>query len=171
MTAIQVHALSHRDEVQALEPLLREYLDFVCGEISRIYGIDVSANDALKDALSHVDDVLPPKGSALVVHHADQPAGMVFTRPAGLDTQEIKRLYVQPTLRGTGAGRALAKGGIAAARALGAKRIVLDSTRNLTDAARLYRSLGFVYRDAYQASDFGATELQPHMIFMEKILD
>lgn len=171
MAAIQIHALSQPEEVRALEPLLLEYLEFVGGEISRIYGIDLSASDALKSALSHVHDVLPPKGSASVVHHAGKPAGMVFTRPVDPDTQEIKRLYVQPALRGTGAGRALAEGGIAAARALGAKRIVLDSTKNLTDAARLYRSLGFVYREAYEASDLGATDLQPHMIFMEKLLD
>ena len=169
---VVIRHLKTEDEVRALEPLLREYMAFVGGEIRRLFAIDIPDEEELARTMNHLDQVIPPKGLCFAAFLNDVPAGMVFIRPVDEGIFEIKRLYVQPVLRGTGTGRALAEQAIGAARGLGARRIVLDSTINLTDAARLYSALGFVYREAYEASDHGvATELSPHMIFMELRLD
>ncbi len=169
---VDIRHLTTVEEVSSLEPLLREYMAFVGGEIRRLYGIDIPDEEELARTMGRLDHVIPPNGVCIAAFLEGRPAGMVFVRPVGDDDFEIKRLYVQPVLRGTGTGRALAERAIAAARSIGARRIVLDSTRNLTDAARLYSALGFEYRDAYEASDHGvATELSPQMVFMEKRLD
>ena len=165
---VDIRELTTEAEVAALEPLLREYMGFVSGEILRLYGIDIPVDEELARTMGKLPLILPPHGSAFAAYQNGTPMGMVFIRPAGGDVFEIKRLYVKPDLRGTGTGRALATRAIDAARVLGAGRLVLDSTKNLVDAARLYRSLGFQDRDAYEASDHGASaELSPHMIFME----
>ena len=71
------------------------------------------------------------------------PAGCVGLREVDRSTAEMKRLYVRAPFRGLGIGRSLAEAAIAAARAAGYARIVLDSLPKMREARELYRSLDF----------------------------
>lgn len=79
--------------------------------------------------------------------------GCIALRPldvgVGERVAEIKRLYVRPAARGTGAGRRLAERAVAAAEAHGYERIVLDTLATMIAAMSLYRSLGFEETGAY----------------------
>ena len=72
-------------------------------------------------------------------------------RPLPDGTAEMKRMYLRPALRGTGAGRALAAAIIAAARAAGYPAMRLDTQRDFTPAVTLDRSMGF--RDTERYND------------------
>lgn len=76
----------------------------------------------------------------------------------------MKRMYVRPEARGRAVGRALAKRIIAEARAIGYSRMLLDTLPFMTTAIRLYESLGFGRRAAYNDTPFAG------MIYMEILL-
>jgi GNAT superfamily N-acetyltransferase len=73
-----------------------------------------------------------------------EPVGMGALRPLAPDVAEIKRMYVRPSARGLGVGRAILQRLIDDARGLGYKTIHLDSAPFMHEAHALYRSFGFV---------------------------
>ena len=92
----------------------------------------------------------PPGGCLLIAKEGSAAVGIVGLKPLAPGIAEIKRLYVVPSARGTGLGRALAQRALAEARAKGYERVRLDTHRTSMGAAiALYRALGFVQISAY----------------------
>ncbi len=56
---------------------------------------------------------------------------------------EMKRLYVQPQIRGRSLGKIFAEAAILEARAIGYRAMRLDSLPSMGQAQGLYRTLGF----------------------------
>lgn len=91
----------------------------------------------------------PPDGQVLLAMAGDTPAGCGMFHRFAPDACEWKRVYVPPQARGLGVGRALCERLVADSRAAGYDRVLLDTSRTLITARRLYERLGFVERDAY----------------------
>jgi ribosomal protein S18 acetylase RimI-like enzyme len=85
----------------------------------------------------------PPGGRLLLGELDGTPVGCVALRALDETTCEMKRLYLDPRARGTGAGRALAERIVEAARGIGYRRMVLDTIPSMSAAVALYRTLGF----------------------------
>jgi len=87
---------------------------------------------------------LPGGYEALLVARLDGEAvGCVALKPLPGEACEMKRLYVRPEARGTGAGRALVEASIARALELGYAVMRLDTLPTMDAAQALYLSLGF----------------------------
>jgi GNAT superfamily N-acetyltransferase len=84
-----------------------------------------------------------PKGCLLLAKSGNEILGCVALRPKQEGQCEMKRLYVTPAARGTGAGRLLATAIIDAAKRLGYAAMVLDTLETLRPALQLYATLGF----------------------------
>ena len=70
-------------------------------------------------------------------------------RPLQNQACEMKRLFVSPDYRGTGAGRLLALTVMAKAKALGYRAIRLDTVPSMAAAIQIYESLGFQSIEPY----------------------
>jgi putative acetyltransferase len=92
----------------------------------------------------------PPSGALLVVEADATPAGCVALRQLTAEICEMKRLYVRPTLRGSGTGRRLVTEIINRAKSLGYETMRLDTIPGRMDnAISLYRRYGFREIAAY----------------------
>lgn len=114
-------------------------------EYATSLGIDL-AFQGFEAELAGLPGSYAPPGGALFLAQAGgpQPLGCVGLRALQrTGACEIKRLYVRPESRGTGAGRMLATHAIEWAEARGYTEALLDTLPEMSAAIALYRSLGF----------------------------
>jgi GNAT superfamily N-acetyltransferase len=128
-------------------------------EIVASFGYDSSRGGA-----SSSEDFLEPDGCLLVVRDETGTAvGCGGVRLLDPDLAEIKRMFLQPSLRGRGAGWQLLQALEAKAVELGATRGVLDTNETLTSALALYRAAGWqevpAYNDNLEATHWFSKEL------------
>ena len=112
----------------------------------------------------------PPNGALLIARVGDEIAGVVALRRMTPEIGEMKRLYVRPAFRGRredrpSIGRALAERIVQSARALGYRRVRLDTVASRMESAmRLYDAMGFARIAPYYESPIADT------VFMELLL-
>ena len=109
------------------------------------------------------DEVEEGRGAFLVAYSRGSPLGCGAIRQLDANTAEIKRMYVEPTARGYGVGRAVLGALEAEARRLKVDGIVLETGERQLEALGLYESVGFVRIPA-----FGEYIGSPLSICMEK---
>jgi ribosomal protein S18 acetylase RimI-like enzyme len=93
----------------------------------------------------------PPRGVLLLLRVAGASAGSVGLRPFDDAACEMKRLWVRPAARGKQLGRRLTAAVIERARAMGYRRMLLDTHSSMHAARSLYVSLGFCQIAPYYA--------------------
>ncbi len=109
-----------------------------------------------------------PSGIILLAKDAGGvPLGCGMTYALDSQTSEIKRVFVSEAGRGTGIATRLCEALMDQAREDGFSRVVLDTSRSLAGAQRLYDKLGFAQRDAYQPIP---PDVLPELLFYEKML-
>ena len=68
--------------------------------------------------------------------------------PIDPETFELRKMYLDPRVRGTGLGKRLLDAAVDFARSRGARRIVLDTLHEMTRAIAFYEAHGFTRDDA-----------------------
>jgi ribosomal protein S18 acetylase RimI-like enzyme len=166
---ITIRQVDSDEDYSAVREQLGEYLQWVAELVRVNIGLKVDIGGMARHTESERAMFAPPEGRTLLALNERESVGIAFLKRLRPDAAEIKRMYVAPSYRGCGIGRALLDRLVAEARAIGYSRIFLDTGKVMTAAQRLYRSVGFLDIDFYAESEMDE-EYRPHMVYMEKVL-
>ena len=156
-----------RSEADAAEVrlMVAEFFDWMHerypegAESHRAYWIKQDMPTQLRDLLTIF---APPKAECLLARLNGDPVGIVMTKPHSDGMCEMNRMFVRPSARGHGVGRALVGELLVAAQGLGYKRMMLSGGTRHTEAMALYRSFGFAHDPSLP--DTGSGDVEVRMI-------
>ncbi|GAB2786227.1 DNA-binding MarR family transcriptional regulator/predicted GNAT family N-acyltransferase [Hymenobacter luteus] len=119
-------------------------------------------------ALDHPEEyILQPGGRILLAEYQGQIVGACALLRMDADTVELAKMAVSPAAQGLGIGFRLGEAAIAQARALGSKRLYLESNTKLAPAIQLYHKLGFRKTVAGQPSPYERCNIQMELVLQE----
>lgn len=161
--------ITPRDELDfdAVRYLCWEYRDFLLtlSEDSQAIVRNVYARDKYAAILGQIEVIhAPPQGVIRIALLDGAPVGCGMAHRLAPGTAEIKRVFLRDTARGQRAGYAMMQALIAGCRDLGFRRILMDTSRELTAAKTLYLSMGFRLRGPYQQMP---PEAEGHLLYFE----
>lgn len=108
--------------------------------IERFFAVEAKDREVLGDPHKYV---LRDGGAILFACEGDEPVGVVSLMVIGDGEVELAKMGVRPTAQGKGAGRMLVSAAIEKARAMGMRRIYIETNSVLGPALKLYRDAGF----------------------------
>lgn len=94
--------------------------------------------------------VVDPGGAVLVARLGETVVGCVGLMPTVPGDFELVKMAVDPDHQGLGTGRRLITAALERARALGARRVLLETNSALTSAVHLYETSGFRHLAAHE---------------------
>jgi putative acetyltransferase len=135
MASLRIREVASESDLREIKRLFLAY--------SESLGISLCFQNFEQELAGLPGAYAPPAGRLLLAEFDGIAGGCVAVRPLEGPACEMKRLFVAPEFRGTGAGRDLALAAMDAARSLGYTAIRLDTLPSMSKAIELYRSFGF----------------------------
>jgi ribosomal protein S18 acetylase RimI-like enzyme len=131
------------DQIEKARELFMEYAESL--------GFSLCFQNFEQELAGLPGDYAPPDGRLLLAEYRGQPAGCVALHRLGPGVCEMKRLYLRPQFRGRGLGRLQAEAIMAEARAIGYRKMRLDTVEPvMPNAVAMYRRLGFKEIEPYR---------------------
>jgi GNAT superfamily N-acetyltransferase len=153
-------------DIDLIRQLWTDYLTWGNDNMQKLYGVHPhNPKEAVEQDVKMVDKFLPPQGRLMLAFVDEISCGTGCLKSINEETGEIKRMYVSPTFRKIGAGRAILQSLLNAAKEAGFKRVRLDSPKFMESAHSLYRSFGFKDISAYPEVEI-PEEFRQYLLFM-----
>jgi ribosomal protein S18 acetylase RimI-like enzyme len=141
MPFIEIRNAEMPRELRAVQKLFREYAESL--------NTDLCFQNFEAELAGLPGKYSAPKGRLLLACRDAKAVGCVALRPLEENACEMKRLYVQPQVRGEKLGLRLVERICHEARDAGYARICLDTLPDMTRAIELYTDIGFKRIDPY----------------------
>lgn len=146
MASFTIRKAESPDDLSAAVALFQAYATWL--------NIDLSFQAFAAETAGMPGKYASPTGTLLLAREnaSGSPIGCVGVRPlpgGAVGCCEMKRLFVRPAGRGSGAGKALADAAVREAKALGYRAMRLDTLQRMAAARQLYTSMGFKEIAAY----------------------
>ncbi|NVJ98740.1 MAG: GNAT family N-acetyltransferase [Alphaproteobacteria bacterium] len=149
---LTITAAESPSDLAAVKAIFRAFVEFL--------PIDLSFQDIEGEMARFPGDFV----HLLIAKYGDAPVGAVALKDHGEGICEMKRLYVLPEGRGTGAGQKMCERLLSDAKGLGFHTMLLDSLTRLEAAVNLYRKLGF---EEIQPYNFNPED---DVVYMQRLL-
>jgi GNAT superfamily N-acetyltransferase len=153
---IDLFAVESTAQKDAARSLPHEYLLWVADIAQTDYGLTFDVDAMVHSDIEDRSKFFPPTGRFYLVRYRGNDVGVGCIKRLAPNVGEVQRMYVQPHVRGVGAGRALVERLVQDARALGYTTLRLESLKALAAAHGLYRSVGFKDIDPYSENSMKA---------------
>lgn len=147
--SLRVLSAADTAEIEHVRQFFRNYAAWL--------GVDLSFQGFAEEVANLPGAYGDADGRLFFAEVEGRPAGCVGIRRFSEGVCEMKRLYIDPEMRGRGLGRQLALEAIKTAQTLGYRRILLDTVPAMRIAMKLYRELGFAETPAYYPSPIEGT--------------
>lgn len=166
-SAIVIRDAKLPNEIDSIRKLWIDYLTWGNDKMQMLYGVHPhNPKETVKEDIKMIDKFLPPNGRLLLAFIDNEPCGIGCLKRISEQIGEIKRMYVNPSFRKIGAGRAILHALLNAAKEAGYKKVRLDSPKFMEAAHSLYRSFGFKGISAYPEVEI-PEEFRQYLLFME----
>lgn len=149
MDAVELVPVDDRPTRDAARRLITEYLEWIAQGAIEHYGLTFDIAAMVDSDLQDRRKFFPPDGRFYVVRITGRFVGVGCLKRLAPGVAEIQRMYIQPHVRGGGAGRKLVEKLLQDAKASGYGVVRLESLKFLAAAHALYRSVGFAEIDPY----------------------
>ena len=126
---LNIAPASSADQIAAVRTLFREY--------QALLGVDLSFQGFESELDDLPGDYVPPGGRLYLATHDGNAVGCVALRAFSGPRCEMKRLFVRPSARGLGVGRALVSVILDEARTIGYSEVVRETLPTMSDGQRL----------------------------------
>jgi len=154
-------------DLNSIKQLWTDYLTWGNDNMQLHYGAHPhNPEEQVAEDLKMIDKFLPPNGRLILAFSDGIPCGIGCLKSINNEIGEIKRMYVDPSFRKIGAGRAILHSLLNAAKEAGYKKVRLDSPKFMHAAHSLYRSFGFTEIAVYEEVEIPESFRQ-YLLFME----
>lgn len=132
MTAIVIRDFRPGDEVA--------FRDINLEWIAAYFVVEAKDREVLDDPRKYI---LDPGGAIFLATEGDRPVGAVALIVMDEGCVELAKMGVRPEAQGKGVGRRLIAAAVDKARAMGMKRVYIETNSKLGPAIKLYHAAGF----------------------------
>jgi ribosomal protein S18 acetylase RimI-like enzyme len=129
--------------------------------IERFFVVEQKDRDVLGNPRKYI---LDPGGAIFMALDGDQAVGAVALMVMGEGSVELAKMGVRPAAQGRGAGRMLVAAVVDHARAMGMRRVYIETNSVLGTALKLYRDAGFVPLRERIATPYQRADVQLELI-------
>ena len=151
---VNITEATNTDQIEAVKRLIIDYALWLADD----HGISLKFQNIDEELAGLPGKYARPTGALRLATGANGTVlGCIALRPYAGKTGEIKRLFVAPAARRSGHGSRLIADLITCARAIGYRRLILDTGEFMDPAQRLYEAHGFKNIPAYSPAPPGVT--------------
>ena len=166
-STVEIRDAKLPQDIDIVRQLWIDYLTWGNDKMQMLYGVHPhNPKEAVDQDIIKIDKFLPPHGRLLLAFINENACGIGCLKSINDEIGEIKRMYVDPSFRQIGAGRAILQSLLNAAKESDYKRVRLDSPKFMEAAHSLYRSFGFKNISVYKEVEI-PEEFRQYLLFME----
>lgn len=166
-SVVKIREAKLPDDLDFIRQLWIDYLRWGNDEMQMLYGVHPhNPTEQVEQDIEMIDKFLPPNGRLMLAFIDNDACGIGCLKSINETIGEVKRMYVNPSFRKIGAGRAILQSLINASKETGYKKVRLDSPKFMEAAHSLYRSFGFKDIPVYPEVEI-PEEFRQYLLFME----